>query len=103
MAVEVKRVMEKDRQGISRQVYPITHVSAVEGLEGTGSQISAVKSVNGKTGDVRLTPQDLGITEGGAPIVSDTQDGMLTAEMYRELKLLIEYVNNGISLEKVEE
>lgn len=103
MGIEIKRIMEKDDSGVNRQIYPVTHISAIEGLDAVGNQDVLVKSVNGKTGHVLLTAQDLGITESGVPIVSETQDGMLTAEMYRDLKELIEHINNGISLEKVDE
>lgn len=103
MGIEIKRIMEKDDSGVTRQIYPMTHVSAVEGIDAVGNQEAPVKSVNGKKGEIVLTPQDLGITESGVPIASETQDGILTAEMYRELKELIEHINNGISLEKVEE
>lgn len=60
--VKVERVMETDENGVARQIYPITHVSAVEGLnmEGTGS---SVKSVNGKSGHVNITLNDLGVTD----------------------------------------
>lgn len=103
MGIEIKRIMEKDDSGVNRQIYPITHISAVEGIDALGNQEATVKSVNGKKGDIWLTPQDLGISESGVPIASETQDGILTAEMYRELKEVIEHINNGISLEKVDE
>lgn len=104
MGVEIKRVMEKDAKGVDRQIYPVTHVNAVEGLSENGALEAPVKSVNGKVGNVVLTSFDLGVTESGAPIASETQDGMITAEMYRKLKQLLEAPpgSGGISLEKVE-
>lgn len=105
MGVEIKRVMEKDEKGVDRQIYPITHVNAVEGLDELGNVEPLVKSVNGKVGNVIITPADLGITETGAPIASETQDGMITAEMYRKIISLLESPpgSGGISLEKVNE
>lgn len=33
MGVEIKRVMEKDDKGVDRQIFPITHINAIEGIE----------------------------------------------------------------------
>ncbi|HBK5310227.1 TPA: hypothetical protein LLB71_000652, partial [Enterococcus faecium] len=50
--VKVKRMMETDESGVKRQFMPITHVSAVLGLEKMISGQSKVLSVNGKYGAV---------------------------------------------------
>ncbi|HBK5291930.1 TPA: hypothetical protein LP278_000602, partial [Enterococcus faecium] len=57
--VKVKRMMETDESGVKRQFMPITHVSAVLGLEKMISGQSKVLSVNGKYGAVILTKADL--------------------------------------------
>ncbi|EPF4335972.1 hypothetical protein ACSSIO_002769, partial [Enterococcus hirae] len=59
--VKVKRMMETDDTGVQRQFMPITHVSAVLGLENITSGQSKVLSVNGKSGAVILTKADLGL------------------------------------------
>ncbi|HBL3138709.1 TPA: hypothetical protein LQA23_000959, partial [Enterococcus faecium] len=59
--VKVKRMMETDESGVKRQFMPITHVSAVLGLEKMISGQSKVLSVNGKYGAVILTKADLGL------------------------------------------
>lgn len=33
MTVEIKKVMETDKKGVARQIYPETHVDAIIGLE----------------------------------------------------------------------
>ncbi|HFM7035900.1 TPA: hypothetical protein ACHGMZ_003013, partial [Enterococcus faecium] len=85
--VKVKRMMETDESGVKRQFMPITHVSAVLGLEKMISGQSKVLSVNGKYGAVILTKADLGlenaITE--LPYASETSDGILTAEMFQKI------------------
>ncbi|EGP5661405.1 hypothetical protein DSH85_11110 [Enterococcus faecium] len=66
---------------------PITHVSAVLGLEKMMTGQSKVLSVNGKYGAVVLTKADLGlenaITE--LPYASENTDGILTAEMFQQI------------------
>ncbi|HAZ0642508.1 TPA: hypothetical protein J0T13_002704, partial [Enterococcus faecium] len=59
---KTKRMMETDEKtGVQRQFFPITHVSAVLGLEKMISGQSKVLSVNGKYGAVILTKADLGL------------------------------------------
>jgi len=104
MAVEVKRVMEKDTKGVTRQIYPVTHVNAVEGLDQIGKPEETVKSVNGKIGSVVLTATDLGIENQTVPYANETTDGIITAEMFQQLKeLLASGTSEQIRLEKVEE
>lgn len=85
--------METDEKGVKRQKYLITHINAVEGLDTLTGNLSDVKSVNGKSGNVTLALSDLGITN----------------EMLNTLKKMIEAYDNGtlgngdIELEKVEE
>lgn len=83
-----KRMMETDEKtGVQRQFFPITHASAVIGLEKIIAGEAKVLSVNGKIGAVMLTKSDLGlenaITE--LPYANETTDGILTAEMYQKL------------------
>lgn len=82
-----KRMMETDDKGIKRQFFPITHISAVIGLDKIISGQSKVVSVNGKIGAVVITKEDLGlgnaITE--LPYASEMEDGIITAEMYQKI------------------
>lgn len=79
--------METDEHGVQRQLMPITHASAVIGLEKIIAGEAKVLSVNGKIGAVMITKSDLGlenaITE--LPYANETTDGILTAEMYQKL------------------
>ncbi|MEI5991240.1 hypothetical protein [Enterococcus crotali] len=59
--VDIKKVMETDKAGVQRQVFPETHVSAILGLENIAAAGTGVRSINGKTGDITLTAKDLGI------------------------------------------
>lgn len=85
--VKSKRMMETDEKGIKRQFMPITHVSAIIGLEKFVSGEAKVLSVNGKIGAVVITKEDLGlgnvITE--LPYASEIEDGIITAEMYQKI------------------
>lgn len=85
--VKSKRMMETDDQGVQRQFMPITHVSAIIGLEKFVSGEAKVLSVNGKIGAVMITKSDLGlenaITE--LPFASEVNDGIITAEMYQKI------------------
>ncbi|MDT2490736.1 hypothetical protein P7D72_01575 [Enterococcus avium] len=85
--VKSKRMMETDEHGVQRQLMPITHASAVIGLEKIIAGEAKVLSVNGKIGAVMITKSDLGlenaITE--LPYANETTDGILTAEMYQKL------------------
>lgn len=82
-----KRMMETDEKGVKRQFFPISHVSAIIGLDKIISGQSKVVSVNGKIGAVVLTKEDLGlgnaITE--LPYASEMEDGIITAEMYQKI------------------
>lgn len=82
-----KRMMETDDKGIKRQFFPITHISAVIGLDKIISGQSKVLSVNGKIGAVVITKEDLGlgnvITE--LPYANEDQSGIITAEMYQKI------------------
>ncbi len=85
--VKVKRMMETDDTGVQRQFMPITHVSAVLGLENITSGQSKVLSVNGKSGAVILTKADLGLENAitKLPYASEDTDGILTAEMFQKI------------------
>ena len=82
-----KRMMETDEHGVQRQFMPITHASAVIGLEKIMAGETKVLSVNGKIGAVMITKSDLGlenaITE--LPYANETTDGIITAEMYQKI------------------
>lgn len=85
--VKIKRMMETDDNGVQWQFMPITHVSAILGLDKLISGETKVLSVNGKIGAVVINKSDLGlenaITE--LPYASETTDGILTAELYQKL------------------
>ena len=85
--VQIKRMMETDDTGVQRQFMPITHVSAVLGLENITSGQSKVLSVNGKSGAVILTKADLGLENAitKLPYASEDTDGILTAEMFQQI------------------
>lgn len=82
-----KRMMETDEKGVKRQFFPISHVSAIIGLDKIISGQSKVVSVNGRIGAIVLTKEDLGlgnaITE--LPYASEMEDGIITAEMYQKI------------------
>lgn len=85
---KLKRMMEtNEKTGVQRQFFPITHISAIIGLDKIISGQSKVLSVNGKIGAVVITKEDLGlsnvITE--LPYASEMEDGILTAEMYQKI------------------
>ena len=85
--VEVKRMMETDENGVERQFYPITHVSAVRGLEKIIAGQSKVLSVNGYTGAVIITKADLGLENAltELPYATEETDGIITSEMFQRL------------------
>lgn len=85
--VKVKRMMETDENGVERQFYPITHVSAVRGLEKIIAGQSKVLSVNGYTGAVIITKADLGLENAltELPYATEETDGIITAEMFQRL------------------
>ena len=80
-------MMETDKNGVERQFYPITHVSAVRGLEKIIAGQSKVLSVNGYTGAVIITKADLGLENAltELPYATDETDGIITAEMFQRL------------------
>lgn len=85
--VKAKRMMETEENGVERQFYPITHVSAVRGLENIIAGQSKVLSVNGKIGAVILTREDLGLENAltELPYATEETDGIITAEMFQRL------------------
>ncbi|EPE0871406.1 hypothetical protein ACR6LX_002867, partial [Enterococcus faecalis] len=85
--VKVKRMMETDKNGVERQFYPITHVSAVRGLEKIIAGQSKVLSVNGYTGAVIITKADLGLENAltELPYATEETDGIITSEMFQRL------------------
>ncbi|MDN3202449.1 hypothetical protein P0E66_15160 [Enterococcus faecalis] len=85
--VKAKRMMETDENGVERQFYPITHVSAVRGLEKIIAGQSKVLSVNGYTGAVIITKADLGLENAltELPYATEETDGIITAEMFQRL------------------
>lgn len=81
-------MMETDEKtGVQRQFFPVTHISAVIGLDKIISGQSKVLSVNGKIGAIVLTKEDLGlgnvITE--LPYANEMEAGIITAEMYKKI------------------
>lgn len=85
---KLKRMMETDEStGIKRQFFPISHVSAILGLNEIIAGNAPVLSVNGKIGAIVLTKEDFGlenvITE--LPYAGEEQDGIITAEMYQAI------------------
>ena len=80
-------MMETDKNGVERQFYPITHVSAVRGLEKIIAGQSKVLSVNGYTGAVIITKADLGLENAltELPYATEETDGIITAEMFQRL------------------
>lgn len=59
--VKVKRLMETDDKGVKREFILRTHVSAIDGLEKVLAGNSPVLTVNGKTGNIWITAETLGI------------------------------------------
>ncbi|WP_267598879.1 hypothetical protein [Enterococcus faecalis] len=85
--VKVKRMMETEENGVERQFYPITHASAVRGLEKIIPGQSKVLSVNGYTGAVIITKADLGLENAltELPYATEETDGIITSEMFQRL------------------
>ncbi|HIF5231355.1 hypothetical protein [Enterococcus faecalis] len=75
--VKVKRMMETDENGVQRQFHPITHASAVRGLEKIIAGQSKVLSVNGKAGAVIITRADLDLPSDGVMISQQEYDKIL--------------------------
>jgi hypothetical protein len=85
---EIKRMMETDEEtGVKYQFFPMTDVSAVSGLEKMISGQSKVVSVNGKIGAIVITKSDLGLENAitKLPYANETEDGIITAEMYKKI------------------
>lgn len=80
-------MMETDENGVQRQFHPITHASAVLGLEKIIAGQSKVLSVNGKAGAVIITKADLGLENAltELPYATEETDGIITAEMFQRL------------------
>lgn len=81
-------MMETDEEtGVKYQFFPMTHISAVLGLENIIAGQSKVVSVNGKIGAVVITKSDLGLENAitKLPYANETEDGIITAEMYKKI------------------
>ena len=80
-------MMETDENGVERQFYPITHVSAVRGLEKIIAGQSKVLSVNGYTGAVIITKADLGLENAltELPYATEETDGIITSVIFQRL------------------
>ncbi len=80
-------MMETEENGVERQFYPITHASAVRGLEKIIPGQSKVLSVNGYTGAVIITKADLGLENAltELPYATEETDGIITSEMFQRL------------------
>ncbi|EKI7561574.1 hypothetical protein PGA39_001211 [Enterococcus faecalis] len=96
--VDAKRMMETDENGIKRQFFPMTHVSAILGLSEIMSGQAKVLSVNGKTGAVIITRADLDLPNDGI---------MISQEEYEKFKLILadyeagKLGGSGVEFEKV--
>lgn len=88
--VEIRTLMKKDERGVQRQFYPQTHIEAVDGL---------AELLHG------TTPVSTGSNN---KLASESQDGIITAEMYGKLLRIIEEYEqgklggSGISFEKID-
>ncbi|WP_142425750.1 hypothetical protein [Enterococcus faecalis] len=96
--VDAKRMMEIDENGIKRQFFPMTHVSAILGLTEIMAGNSKVSSVNGHTGAVIITRADLDLPIDGIMISKQEYDKML--------KIIADYEDgklggSGVEFEKV--
>lgn len=81
-------MMETDEEtGVKYQFFPMTHISAVSGLEKMISGQSKVVSVNGKIGAVVITKSDLGLENAitKLPYANESEDGIITTEMYKKI------------------
>ncbi|MCO5481075.1 hypothetical protein NG855_12350 [Enterococcus faecalis] len=96
--VDAKRMMETDENGIKRQFFPMTHVSAILGLSEIMNGQAKVLSVNGKTGSVIITRADLDLPNDGVMISQQEYDKMV--------KIIADYEagklgGSGVEFEKV--
>lgn len=84
---EIKKLMEKDKDGIDRQIYLEIVPEAIIGFDKIIAGDSKVLSVNGHVGAVVLTKKDLdlenAITE--LPYASENADGIVTSEIYKKI------------------
>lgn len=86
-------MMQRNTDGTSDQYYPETHVMAVLGLSdlvkntpgNNSGGSSGVSSINGKTGIVFVTKEDLGIV-----LATSTSDGLLSRELYQKIQELVD-------------
>lgn len=81
-------MMETDEEtGVKYQFFPMTHISAVLGLENIIAGQSKVVSVNGKIGAVVITKSDLGLENAitKLPYANESEDGIITTEMYKKI------------------
>ena len=92
-------MMETEENGVERQFYPITHVSAVRGLEKIIAGQSKVLSVNGYTGAVIITKADLGLENAltELPYATEETDGIITSEMFQRLS----HGEGGVSIRPI--
>lgn len=95
---EIKKIMEKDGDGITRQIMPETIPSAIIGLEEFINHAnpgqSGVSSVNGQTGSIILTKNDLGIG-----VASEYREGLMSAELFIKMQEIIGWYDQiGINL-----
>ncbi|EJY7270376.1 hypothetical protein [Enterococcus faecalis] len=97
--VEIKRMMETAESGVQYQYYPLAHVDGVVGLDKVIKGQGKVNSVNGRVGDVILTPSDLGLPNDLV---------LISSEEYKKLKQIIadyeagKLDGSGVEFEKVE-
>ncbi len=84
---EIKKVMEKDEEGIDRQIFPETVPEAIIGLEQIIKDGTPVLSVNGQTGAVLITKEMFGLENAltELPYASEETDGILSAALFRKL------------------
>lgn len=92
------KLMKVEKNGVKRQVFPETHAYAIVGLEKMILGKAPVLSVNGKTGNIVITKESLGIENSGN--LNEEQGVLLT-------KMLEDYSagklgGSAISFEKVE-
>lgn len=81
-------MMETDEEtGVKYQFFPMTHISAVLGLESIIAGQSKVVSVNGKIGAIVITKSDLGLENAitKLPYANESEDGIITTEMYKKI------------------
>lgn len=70
---DIKRVMETDEKGVARQIYPVTHIDAVEGWE---------------------------FDKLNLPLANEYRDGIMSRKMVQKIN---ELSNSNLTIEKVGE